>query len=376
MAAVAGADVVGIVLDLHEVALGFEVRHYGLAGLVAVHAVIFSAVYDLCVVVEYEDILEVMPLSDLKVVRVVAGRHLDAAGAEVHLDIVVGDDGYLAAHERQDAGLADDVRVALVVRVHGDAGVAQHGLGTGSGDDEVAGAVGERVADVPEVARLVDVLDLRVGERGGALGTPVDDSLALVDELFLIKVNEGLAHGAGAGIVHGEALALPVAGGAEGLELLDYPVAVFVLPGPDLVQELFAPEVEAGLALVTQLFLNLYLRGDAGVVIARQPERGVAVHALVADEHVLDGLVKGVAQVQLARDVRGRDDDGEGLLFRVALGVEVVALEPHVVDLLFDLFGVVDFRQFSHTFSSFSGHEKAPRSKLASGRGNIPRGTT
>src|SRR5699024_11120031 len=127
------------------------------------------------------------------------------------------------------------------------------------------------------------------------------------------------------------------AGGAEGLELLDYPVAVLVLPGPDLVEELIAPEVEAGLALAPELFLDLYLRGDACVVVARQPEGGVAVHALVPYEHVLDGLVEGMAEVELARDIRGRDNDGEGLLFRVALGVEVVAPQPHVVDLLFDL---------------------------------------
>ena len=348
VASVAGADAVGVVLDLDEVALGLKVRDYGLAGLVAVHAVILAAVYYLRVVVEDEDVVEVVPLGDLEVVRVVAGRHLDAAGAEVHLDVVVSDDGYLAAHEGQDAGLADDVGVALVVGVHGDAGVAQHGLGARRGDDEVAGAVGERVAHVPEVARLVNVLDLGVGERGGALGAPVYDAFALVDELFLVEVHEGLAHGAGAGVVHREALALPVAGGAEGLELLDYPVAVLVLPGPDLVEELIAPEVEAGLALAPELFLDLYLRGDACVVVARQPEGGVAVHALVPYEHVLDGLVEGVAEVELARDIRGRDNDGEGLLFRVALGVEVVAPQPHVVDLLFDLFGVVHLGKFSH----------------------------
>ena len=338
----------GIVLHLDEIAAGLEVVDYGLAGLIAVHAVVLAAVYDLRVVVEDEDVVEVVPLGDLEVVRVVAGRHLDAAGAEVHLDVVVSDDGYLAAHEGQDAGLADDVGVALVVGVHGDAGVAQHGLGTRRGDDEVAGAVGERVAHVPEVARLVNVLDLGVGERGGALGAPVYDAFALVDELFPVEVHEGLAHGAGAGVVHREALALPVAARAQGLELLYDAVAVLVLPGPDLVEKALASEVEAGLALAPELLLNLYLRGYARVVVAGQPEGGVAVHALVADEHVLDSLVKGVAQVELAGDVRGRDDDGEGLLGRIALGMEVVPFEPHLVDLLFDLFGVVHLGKFSH----------------------------
>ncbi len=222
---------------------------------------------------------------------------------------------------------------------------------------------------MPEVAGLLHVLDLGVGERGGAVRAPVDDAVALVDETLLIHVDKGLAHGLGAGVVHGEALARPVAAGAEGLELLDYPVAELVLPGPDLVQEALAAQVKAGLALIAQLLLDLYLRGDAGVVIAGQPEGGVAVHALVADEDVLDGLVKGVAQVELAGDVGWRDDDGEGLLLGIALGVEVVSLEPHVVDLLFDLLGVIDFRQFFHSclLSDCPGRAKTPRSVLLQG---------
>ena len=179
-------------------------------------------------------------------------------------------------------------------------------------------------------------------------------------------MDEGLAHGLGAGVVHREALPLPVAGAAEGLELLHDAVAVLVLPGPDLVEEALAAQVEAGLALVAELLLDLYLRGDAGVVVAGQPERGVAVHALVAHEDVLYRLVEGVAQMQLAGDVRGRDNDGEGLLLGVALGVEVVALQPEVVNLLLDLMGVVDFRKLFHGFllSNCSGKQKTPELML------------
>ena len=42
--------------------------------------------------------------ADLEVVRVVAGRHLEGAGAEVHLHVLVGDDRHLAIHERHDRG--------------------------------------------------------------------------------------------------------------------------------------------------------------------------------------------------------------------------------------------------------------------------------
>ena len=62
----------------------------------------------------------------------------------------------------------------------------------------------------------------------------------------------------------------------------------------------------------------------------------------------------------------GGDNDGEGLLLGVALGVEVVALQPEVVNLLLDLMGVVDFRKLFHGFllSNCSGKTKTPELML------------
>ena len=68
-----------------------------------------------------------------------------------------------------------------------------------------------------------------------------------------------------------------------------------------------------------QLALDHHLGGDAGVVGAGQPQRRLAAHALEADQHVLQGVVQRVADVQRAGDVRRRDDDGE------RLGVRIVA---------------------------------------------------
>ena len=48
-----------------------------------------------------------MPLSDFKVVRVVAGRYFDAAGAEIGFDIFVRNHGYLTVYKRQNQCLAD-----------------------------------------------------------------------------------------------------------------------------------------------------------------------------------------------------------------------------------------------------------------------------
>ena len=86
VAAVAGADVVGVRLDLDEVALLLKVLHDGLAALVAVHAVVLAAVFvDGAVVGDNADDLQVVAQADLEVVRVVGGGHLDRARAEADL---------------------------------------------------------------------------------------------------------------------------------------------------------------------------------------------------------------------------------------------------------------------------------------------------
>ena len=348
-AAIAAAHVVAVGLHLHEIALLLQIGHDRLAGLVAVEPVVLAAVTDLRVLVDALHLLEIMAQADLVVVGVVAGRHLHRAGAEAELDVFVRHDRELAPHERQDRVLADEVPIALVVRVDGHAGVAQHGLGPGRGDDELLVGVLDRVADVPEVARHVLVLDLRVRQGGAAVRAPVDDAAALVDEALFVEIAEGLAHGLGADLVQREAVAVPVAGGAHLLLLLDDAVAVLVLPVPDALEELLAAQIVAAQAfLLAQLLLDAHLRGDARVILPGQPERRVALHPLVAGQDVLQRRVQRVAHVKLPRDVGGRHDDGEGFLLGVDLPLEEAAVHPEIVDLFLDLFRFVHLRKLSH----------------------------
>ncbi len=93
-----------------------------------------------------------MPQPDLVVVEVMRRRDLHAAGAECGVDIVIGDDRDAPTGQRQVDQLADEMPVAFVVGVYGDGGVAEHGLGARGGDDQRTGAVGQRIAHMPEVA--------------------------------------------------------------------------------------------------------------------------------------------------------------------------------------------------------------------------------
>ena len=185
------------------------------------------------------------------------------------------------------------------------------------------------------------------GQGGDAVGAPVDDPGALVDQVLLIEGDKHVAHRLGEALVHGEAGALPVGGNAQLLLLLDDAGAVFGLPVPHPLQELLPAQVVAAEALVVaQLLLHLYLGGDAGVVGAGEVQGGIALHPLVADEHVLEGVVHGVAHVELAGDVGGRHDNGKGLLFWVANAPEAAVFLPLLINAALCLLGLVDLGQF------------------------------
>jgi hypothetical protein len=75
--------------------------------------------------------------------------------------------------------------------------------------------------------------------------------------------------------------------------------------------EVLAAQVVAAQAGFLQLALHDDLRGDAGVVRPRHPQRVVAPHAVVAGQRVHDRLVERVAHVQRARHVGRRQLDAE-----------------------------------------------------------------
>ena len=289
--------------------------------------------------VQNVDHRQTVALAHLEVVEVVRRGDLHRAGAGFGIGVLVGDDGDAPAHQRQDDVLADDVLVALIVRVDGHGGVAQHGFRPCGGHDDMAALLAfHRVFEMPQMALRLGGHHLQIGDGGVQARIPVDQPLVLVDQALAVELDEDLAHGAREALVHGEALARPVAGGAKAAQLVDDGGARFLLPFPDAADELLAPQLPAGgLVFGGQLALDDHLRGDAGVIGARLPEHVLAAHALETHHDVLNGVVQGMAHVQRAGDIRRRDDDGIGLRLRVARRPEGPGLFPLLVDALFGL---------------------------------------
>src|SRR5262249_37843230 len=184
LAAVADADGVAIGLDPLDEAARLHVLDDPLPRLEAVEPCVPSGLRGhLPVEPDHGPDGQVVAPPDLEVDRVVAGRHLDDAGAEARVDGLVG---HHADRDRPvdgfDLELAADVAgVALVLRVHGEAGVAELRLRAHGAEREGS------VLDVDELRVALLALHLEVGEHGLAARAPVDDVVVAVDQAFLVE---------------------------------------------------------------------------------------------------------------------------------------------------------------------------------------------
>jgi hypothetical protein len=307
---------------LLEEALCLEVAQHGLARVVAVEAAVGARtlVVDLGVEGEDDDQRQAVADRHLVVVEVVGAGDLDAARAEVLVDVGVGDDWDPAVAKRQVDELADEVLVALVVGMHRERAVGEHGLGPGGGDVHALHrhtvqvglrAIAERVEDVPHRPGPLLVLDLEVGDGGEQHRVPVHQPLAAVDQALLVERDEGVGDDGREPLVHGEVLVLPGHRVAHAAHLPGDGGAAGLLPVPDLGDEVLAPEVVARQAGFLELALDDDLGGDAGVVGARHPERVLALHAVIAHQRIHDRVLERVPHVQRAGHVRRRQLDAE-----------------------------------------------------------------
>ena len=281
-----------------------------------------------------------MTQSDFIVVEIVRRRDLDAAGAERRVDVIVADHRDVALGERQAHLPADQVPVALIVGMHGDRGVPQHGLGPRRRHDEVA-AVVQRVLEMPKMARLLLRDHFQVRQSRFQHRIPVDQPFTAVDRSVPIQTNEGLGDRLGELGIHRELVALPVHRGAQPAQLPGDRAARGAFPLPDFGNEGLAPEIEPAPAGRVQLALHHHLRGDAGVIGAGLPQRIEATHAPVPDQGVHDGVLERVAHVQRSGDVRRRNDDRVGR--PTAARLEISVGFPAFVDARFDIGGGKSF---------------------------------
>ena len=162
---------------------------------------------------------QLVSLSHLVVIEIMGRRDLDATAAEGRVHIVVGDHRQFASGQGQLHHQARQAPVSVVLRVDRHRRVPQHGLGPRGRHHDMALAVGAGVAQMPEFPLFLFGLHLQIGDSGAQHRIPVHQTLAPVDQTLVVEANEHLPHGAGEALIHGEAFAGPVHGGAQAARL-------------------------------------------------------------------------------------------------------------------------------------------------------------
>ena len=378
--------------------VGFLRGHAGvLAGVVGVAALI----------VHGHDHVHAVALAGQVVVRAEAGRGVHAARAGIHGDVIrqhqargLGQERMVGEHVLEEVarmllehliaveaadvhdllgqGVGHDIHLAVrglheviqLARVERDGEVAGQRPDRRRPDDEEELAV-VNVRQLAEIvvhrelhehgrARIVLILDLRLGEGGLVVGAPVHGLEALVDVAVLIHLAEH-AHLVGLkALVHGLVGVLPVAHDAHALEAGHLAVDVFLR-----IVVARAAEIGDAHGLVVELLLldDGALDGHAVVVPAGDVGRVVAAHGVGADDEVLERLVERVAHVDVTVGERRAVVQAEARLAVVLF--EHFVVQVHVVPALEHLglplgkagtHGEVCFRQIDRGVEIVLGH--------------------
>ena len=307
--------------------------------------------------VHHVDDRQMVTQPDLKIRPVVRRSDFQHTGAEGHVNVRVGHDGDLGPRERTHRMLADQARVARIVRVDRHRRVPHQSLRTRRGDFEKRpGFFRHFVAHHVELALGGLHDDFLVAQRRLRSRAPVDHPLAAVDEPPGMQLDENFLHLAGIVAVHGEALARPIARATEALQLLDDDPPVLLFPRPHPFEKRLAAEITPRLALFfAQLAFNHRLRGDPRVVRPRQPQDLVACLARPTRQNVLQSIVQDMPEGEHAGHVRRGNDNGKTRLGRGGIGREATLLDPLPIPTLLHGGGFVSFGNLGHRTKHHSG---------------------
>ena len=219
---------------------------------------------------------------------------------------------------------------------------------------------------MPHMALHLDILDLQIRDGGFKMRIPVDQTLAAIDQrvgaavagLVVVHLHKDLDHGVvevarltGRGVRstrHGERLTVPIATRTQPLQLPDDRAARLDLLLPDPGHEFLPPHGAAvGHLIEGHVAFGHHLGRNPGMVGADLPQRVKTPHPVPADQNILQRVVKGMAHVERAGDIRRRDHDRERLrrrTIRLGLGIGPgsahLALGPQLGDPGFRLSGV------------------------------------
>ena len=114
--------------------------------------------------------------------------------------------------------------------------------------------------------------------------------------------------------------------------------------------KLVAPKIVAGQAFFLQFFLDDVLRRDAGMIHSWQPQCVETLHALAADNHVVNRVVEHVTHVQRTGHIWRRHDENETAGAGVGVCAKISPRFPQLIPATFYFLRVVGLRDLIFQF--------------------------
>ena len=242
------------------------------------------------------------------------GQHVlkEAAGVGLH-DLIFGNAALF--HDRFHKVFGKDIALTVGslhdgvtdVRMQRDADVAGQRPGRGGPDQEeelflvqmtqLAQIIVDGELHVNRIDRILVIFDLRLGESGLVVIAPVNRLEALVDMPVAVHLSEDAHLIRLKALVHGGVVMLPVAQNTEPLEAIH--LTMNVLVGIGLAG---GTEISYAHGLVVELLLlnDGALNGHTVVVPSGNIRHMVSAHHIAAVDEVLQGLVQGMAHMNVA----------------------------------------------------------------------------
>ena len=233
--------------------------------------------------------------------------------------------------------------------MHRHGGVAEHGLGPCGRHGHDAVALHRRVTNVVQLALLLGVHHLEIGQCRPAPCTPVHDVLPAIDQPLSKQGHEDPSHGPRQVVIEREPLPTPIDRRAERPHLAGDGAVALPAPLPDTREERFAAQLVAVRPLLDQLFLDDVLGSNAGVVGPGQPQHVVARHPLPTADDVRQRLIERMPDMQHPGDVGRRQDHAEDGTRRSGIRAEGAGRLPEGIPLGVDARVFEPFRQLTHT---------------------------
>ena len=207
----------GMLFNLNQIAVSLQVSNNSLTAFLTSHTLVLACFLSHNAIhADNNDARQIVADTHLIVVRIMRRSNFYSAGTEFGINITISDDRNNSVGSRQTQGFANQVAITRVLRVNCYCSIAGQSFRTGGSNHQAAAFFfNYRVVDVPEMARVILMLNLDIAQCGVAVYTPVGDTGAFVNQALFKQSAEHLANSLGAAFIHSKALTLPVAGNAQ-----------------------------------------------------------------------------------------------------------------------------------------------------------------